>query len=149
MVKSLTRVLLFGYGNPGRGDDALGPVFVEQFQQSTPANIYFQTDMQLLVEHATDLATHEQIVFVDADMRCPEPFCFSAIQAQKDDSYTSHALTPAALLFVYQQVYQCNAPPAFLLRIRGYHFALGDNLSQQASNNLNAAFRFFRQHYSL
>ena len=27
-------MLVFGYGNPGRGDDALGPTFVERLEQA-------------------------------------------------------------------------------------------------------------------
>lgn len=141
----MAKILLFGYGNPGRGDDALGPLLVERFQQSESAHVSFQADMQLLVEHVTDLHGCGQVVFADADVCCTEPFHFSTIQAQKDESYTSHALTPAALLYVYQQVYQRDAPDAFLLRIRGYNFALGDPLSNQATNNLNAAFHFLSQ----
>ena len=144
----MTKILLLGYGNPGRGDDALGPALVEQFQQSKQSKssqTCFQSDIQLVVEHVTDLKGYDPIVFVDADASCDEPFYFSAIHAQKDESYTSHALTPAALLHVYQQVYQCDAPAAFLLRIRGYNFALGDSLSNQATHNLNAAIDFIRQ----
>ena len=141
----MVKVLLFGYGNPGRGDDALGPLLVEQFRQSDPTHVCLQTDMQLLIEHVTDLHGYNEVVFADADVCCAEPFQFTAIQAQKDDSYTSHALTPAALLYVYQQVYQCDTPNAFLLRIRGYNFALGDSLSDQAADNLNAAVRYINQ----
>ncbi|MCP5244133.1 MAG: hydrogenase maturation protease [Burkholderiales bacterium] len=141
----MAKILLFGYGNPGRGDDALGPLLVERFRRPQRAHVRVQTDMQLLIEHVTDLQGCGQVVFADADVGCAEPFHFSAIQAQQDDSYTSHALTPAALLHVYRQVYQCDAPAAFLLRIRGYNFALGDSLSDRAADNLNAAVRFINQ----
>jgi hypothetical protein len=36
-------------------------------------------------------------------------------------------------------VYEKDAPPAFLLRIRGYDFELGDPLSDKAAANLEAA----------
>lgn len=144
--KLKTKLLVFGYGNPGRGDDALGPLLVAQLKQSESIDAGFQTDMQLLIEHVTDLHGFELVVFADSDVRCIEPFEFSAITAQKDESYTSHALTPNALLYVYQQVYRRDAPVAYLLRIRGYHFALGDHLSNRATANLNAAIRFLRQH---
>ncbi len=138
---------MFGYGNPGRGDDVLGPLFVEKVSQLKPMGMCYQHDMQLLVEHVTDLDEHDQTLFVDADMTCAEPFEFSAVCAQKDASYTSHALTPEALLYAYQQVYKRGAPEAFLLRIRGYHFALGNKLSNKAADNLNVAIQFFCQWY--
>lgn len=135
----MNKLLLFGYGNPGRGDDGLGPMLVERIDQLRLAGVTCLFDMQLLIEHATDLAGFDQIIFADADMSCQKPFEFSSVHAEKDDSYTSHALTPAALLHVYRHIRQGAAPPAFLLRIRGYHFELGDTLSAQANSNLAAA----------
>jgi len=135
----MTKILLFGYGNPGRGDDALGPELIGRIAQLHLAAVECQNDMQLQVEHVTDLAACDQVLFIDADMSCAEPFDFSEISAVKDDSYTSHAMSPTALLHAYRQVYGKDAPPAFLLRIRGYDFELGDSLSDQASANLAAA----------
>ncbi len=137
----MSRLLLVGYGNPGRGDDALGPVFIEQIRQLNLANIVCQDDMQLQIEHVTDLADCDQVLFIDADSSCHEPFDISRLVAEKDSSYTSHAVTPSALLYGYHQVYKSKPPPAFLLRIRGYKFSLGDTLSNQASINLQAAIK--------
>jgi hydrogenase maturation protease len=133
------KLLLFGYGNPGRGDDALGPELIARIAKMQLAEVECQNDMQLQVEHVTDLDGCDQVLFVDADMSCAEPFEFYQIAAAKDDSYTSHAMSPFALLHAYRQTYNIDAPPAFLLRIRGYDFGLGDPLSAQASANLQAA----------
>lgn len=144
----MSKLLLFGYGNPGRGDDALGPLLIERMNHLKLTGVTCLVDMQLLIEHATDLTEFDQIIFVDADMSCGEPFEFSTVHAGKDNSYTSHTLTPAALLFVYLQIYQHAAPPAFLLRIRGYHFGLGEALSARASVNLEAAIKQIQQWHS-
>ncbi|MBS0497588.1 MAG: hydrogenase maturation protease [Gammaproteobacteria bacterium] len=141
----MNKLLLFGYGNPGRGDDGLGPMLAERVSQLQLAGVTCLVDMQLLIEHATDLTDFDQVIFADADMSCREPFEFSVVNAEQDDSYTSHALTPAALLHVYRHIRQNAAPPAFLLRIRGYRFELGDTLSAQANNNLAAAIRKIQQ----
>ena len=135
----MPKLLLFGYGNPGRGDDALGPELIGRIAQMHLAGVECQSDMQLQVEHVTDLADCDQVLFIDADISCAEPFDLSGIKPEKDGSYTSHAMTPAALLHAYRQVYGKDAPPAFLLRIRGHDFALGDPLTDQASANLQAA----------
>jgi hydrogenase maturation protease len=141
----MVKLLLFGYGNPGRGDDALGPELVGCIAQLHLAGVECQNDMQLQVEHVTDLADCDRVLFIDADMSCAEPYDFSEISAEKDGSYTSHAMSPTALLYAYRQVYGKDAPPAFLLRIRGYDFALGDPLTEQAAANLNAATRLVRE----
>lgn len=137
----MVKLLLFGYGNPGRGDDALGPELIGRIAQLHLAGVECQNDMQLQVEHVTDLAECDQVLFIDADMSCAEPFDFTEIRAVKDDSYSSHAMNPTALLHAYHQVYGRDAPPAYLLRIRGYDFELGDPLTEQASANLAAATR--------
>ena len=53
-------VLLLGYGNPSRGDDALGPMLLEMLEADrragrAPDNFETLTDFQLQVEHALDL----------------------------------------------------------------------------------------------
>jgi hydrogenase maturation protease len=135
----MAKLLLFGYGNPGRGDDALGPELIARTAQLHFADVECQNDMQLQVEHVTDLAGCDRVLFIDADMSCAEPFEFSGIRPEKDGSYTSHAMNPTALLHAYRQVYGKDAPPAFLLRIRGYEFGLGDPMTDKASANLEAA----------
>ncbi|MCC6922462.1 MAG: hydrogenase maturation protease [Nitrosomonas sp.] len=143
----MKKLLIFGYGNPGRGDDAIGPLFVEQVSRWNREEISYLSDMQLLVEHVTDLHAHNEVIVVDADMTCIEPFEFLPIVAFKDESCTSHTLTPAGLLYVYQQIYQCDSPTTFLLRIRGYNFSLGEVLSEKAACNLNTAVQFITQKY--
>jgi len=108
-------------------------------------DIECQHDMQLQVEYVTDLEGREAVLFIDADASCEAPFQFAAINAEMDDSYTSHAMTPHAVLHAYQQVFGSDAPPAFLLRIRGYQFELGESLSKQASYNLDAANTFIQE----
>ena len=133
------KLLLFGYGNPGRGDDALGPELIARIAQMHLAGVECQNDMQLQAEHVTDLNECNQVLFIDADMACGEPYEFSEIDASRDYSYTSHAMSPSALLHAYREVYGQNAPHSFLLRIRGYDFELGDPLSDKATDNLEAA----------
>ncbi len=137
----MAKILLFGYGNPGRGDDALGPELSARIARMHLAGVECQNDMQLQVEHVTDLQGCDQVLFIDADMSCAEPFEFCECGAVKDDSYTSHAMSPPSLLHAYRQVYRKDAPHAFLLRIRGYDFELGDPLSDKATDNLEAAMR--------
>lgn len=134
-----TPILLFGYGNPGRGDGALGYLFIDAMQAKQLPNVECLTDMQLQVEHVTDLVGREKIIFIDADVSCAEPYVFEPLTAQQDCSYTSHAMTPAALLHAYREVYQREAPPAYMLRIRGYAFELGAGLNPEAHTNLISA----------
>ncbi|MBI4808121.1 MAG: hydrogenase maturation protease [Nitrosomonadales bacterium] len=133
-------LLVIAIGNESRGDDALAPLLARQLQSEIVGNqIEFIEDFQLQVEHVTDLVGRTAVLFVDADISCAPPFHFSGIAAAQDNSYTSHAMTPFALLHTFKQVYGTDAPPCFLLRIRGYGFELGEDLSTEASANLEQA----------
>jgi len=132
-------VLVFAYGNPGRGDDALGPELLAAIEAEGFATVECQGDMQLQVEHVTDLVGRSAILFVDADMSCAEPYAFARLDPERDGSYTSHAMTPGALLHAFRQVYGSDAPSAWMLRIRGHAFELGDPMGEQAGANLAAA----------
>ncbi|MDQ6996450.1 MAG: hydrogenase maturation protease [Mariprofundus sp.] len=133
--------LLFGYGNPGRGDDGVGPALIEAMQKhlsdhDRTADIECLTDMQLQIEHITDMVGRERILFIDADMSCEEACSLRPLLSEKDDSYTSHAMSPGALIYTYQQIYGTPAPASYVLSIRTYHFELGDDLCEDARQNL-------------
>jgi hydrogenase maturation protease len=131
--------LVIGIGNPSRGDDALGPRLIERLEALQVPDVDLLTDFQLQVEYVLDLHGRSQIVFVDAAASGPEPYAFASIRAVQDRSYSSHALSPQALLAAYEQHYRQNAPPAYLLAIRGHEFELGGPLSLAARQNLAAA----------
>ena len=133
--------LILAIGNESRGDDALAPSLVRQMQVQINTKAEIIEDYQLQVEHVTDLVGRSTVLFVDADISCEAPFDFSQITAQYDNSYTSHAMSPMALLHAYRQVYASDAPESYLLRIRGYSFELGDGLSDEAAANLEQTAR--------
>lgn len=139
-------ILVLGYGNPSRGDDALGPMlldFIEQHPDSS--RIELLTDFQLQIEYALDLQNRELVLFVDASVACHECYDFTELKPAKDNSYTSHAMSPAAVLAVYQSVTGELPPPSFLLSIQGLSFELGAGLSEEAAGNLQQACRFAGQ----
>ena len=137
-------LLVFAVGNESRGDDALGPLLLRQLQADADGQAEFLEDFQWQVEHVTDLYGRDAILFVDADVSCSAPFELSEIGASHDNSFSTHAMSPAALLHAYRQVYAAEAPPAFVLRIRGHGFELGSSLSQEAENNLAGALQAAR-----
>lgn len=137
-------LLIFAYGNPSRGDDALGPQLLDllaDIRALHPKWPEFEliTDFQLQVEHALDLEGRDLALFIDASVSCPSPFLFSPLQPAQDARYTTHEMSPQAVLHVYEQVCRRPAPPAFLLSVRGTSFELGEPLSRAAVENRDAA----------
>lgn len=142
--------LVIGYGNPSRGDDALGPQAVAEIERLASQHpewgaIEVLTDFQLQVEFVTDLADRRRILFIDAAANGTEPFSFVPLAAKPDASVTSHALSPAGLLAVYRDFHQAHAAPSRLLGIRGYDFELGAPVSARAQRNLDAALKMLQQ----
>jgi len=141
-------VLVFAWGNPSRGDDALGPALLELIAtcqaQGEFAAAELLSDFQLQVEHALDLQGRERILFIDASVSAQAPCELHSLQAERDTSYTTHAMSPAAVLAVYAEINDEPPPPAWLLAIRGYEFELGQPLSAQARDNLQAAYALAR-----
>ena len=140
-------VLVLTWGNPSRGDDALGPALYDMLVQHKSDtgeldHVEVLTDFQLQIEHVVDLENRRTIIFVDAGVANSEPFSYELLQPERDDSFTSHAMSPASVLSVYQQVNHADPPPAYLLTIRAYKFGLGLEMSSRARQNLEAAFGF-------
>jgi len=140
-------LLVFGWGNPSRGDDALGPMFVEQLleQLGGLSGVECLTDFQLQVEHALDLAGRQRVLFVDASLNCAAPFEVTALTAARDMSFSTHAMSPQAVMQVFRDLHGIEPPPCTLLAIRGERFELGDSPSDAARVNLTLAVSWCRR----
>jgi len=139
--------LVFGWGNLSRGDDALGPLFVERLRAvlAPDASVELLDDYQLQIEHALDMAGRQEVLFVDASLRCIAPFEVTPVLPAPDASFTTHALSPQALLQVFCDVQREAPPPCTLLAIRGERFELGEPPGPAAMENLDAALRWASQ----
>jgi len=145
MQQATRPVLIFTWGNPSRGDDALGTELYEQLQKEDLENVDLLTDFQLQIEHTIDLENRERVLFIDASVSAAAPFEFYRLKPVQDDSYSTHAMSPESLLATYEKVNRAAAPPAFMLSIRGYDFGLGLAMSDKAVANLAQAISFIRQ----
>lgn len=140
-------LLVIGIGNPSRGDDALGPLFIDRMARLLSAEvaagqIELLTDFQLQIEHALDLTDRKRVVFVDASLQASPPFAFAPVPIARDRSHSTHALSPSAVLETHQRVVG-PPPPAWCLALPGQRFDLGDPLSPHAQESLDQATHFF------
>lgn len=138
-------ILIFGWGNPSRGDDALGPLFVERIEALGLPGVECLTDFQLQVEHALDLQDRQCILFVDASLDCEVPYRHSRLSPARDTSFSTHAMTPEAVMQVYVDLHDEEPPPCHLLALRGAQFALGDPVSPVAEESLADALQWARE----
>ena len=145
-ARPIAPILVFAWGNPSRGDDALGPLFAEAIDALHLPGVECLTDFQLQVEHALDLRGRERVLFVDAAMGLDpdEGFRVSQLTPRRDASFTTHAVSPDTLLQVAEDLDRHAPPPAWLLRIGGVRWELGEAPSGSARRNLDRALGWAR-----
>jgi len=159
------KLLIFGIGNPGRGDDGLGPRLIERLRggrgrrarpspRKRPAarvpgragavpEFDAEFRYQLNVEDALTIRDYDVLVFVDARETGEAPVEFKEIAPSKTISFSTHEMEPASVLALCEELYG-KGPRAYVLSIRGYAWDVGERLSERAEKNLGQAVKRFR-----
>lgn len=140
------KILIYGYGNPGRQDDGLGNAFTERIkalvEEKGIEGFSFDSNYQLNIEDADAIAEHDVVIFADASTEKIDDFCVSRVEGSEQASFTSHAASPGYVLYLCNTLFQKD-PPVYLVHIRGEEWEFQEGLSEQALSNLEAAVRFF------
>ncbi len=134
-------ILVYGIGNPGRGDDGLGPALVDLLATAEIEGVTLDSNYQLNVEDALACSECDTAIFVDASETAEAPFSFGELEPAREIAFTTHELSPAAVLALCEELYN-KRPKAWILAIRGYAWDIGEGLSPQAEINLSAALAF-------
>lgn len=144
----MSPVLVLGYGNPGRQDDGLGPAVVRELEALDLPGVSLEADYQLAPESAADLAVCDRAILVDAACSGPAPYQVRRLEPAcgggAGAGFTSHALSPEALLALCREAYG-RLPEATLVGVRGYRFAPGEGLTRRAEANKSRALEFILQ----
>lgn len=138
-----TKVLVVGYGNPGRCDDGIGMALAERIRSLEIPGVDVEIRYQLNVEDADMVAKHDLVVFLDACICAPPPFFMREVEPRAGTlEFTTHSLAPEGVLGLAHDVF--SAPTrGYKLAVRGYDFHnVGDDLSKDAEKNLEAALVF-------
>jgi hydrogenase maturation protease len=138
------RILVIGYGNPGRQDDGLGPAASGEIEKLGLPNVTTSDNYQLVIEDAVQIADHDVVWFVDAACEGDAPCGVRRLSPAFDITFTSHLLTPEALLAITGQQFG-KSPGAYLISIRGYEFDFLEGLSNRARDNLMLAVVLLRR----
>jgi hydrogenase maturation protease len=148
MKKTNKQILLIGYGNPGRQDDGLGPALAERLESFNIEGVEIDSDYQLTVEHAYDIAKKDIVIFADATVEDIDDFYFRPLvvdQSESDLSFSTHSISPQAVLGLSINLFEAKTT-AYLLGIRGYEFSqIKEGLSEAAKVNLDNATLFISQ----
>jgi len=146
MSEQALRILVIGYGNPGRRDDGLGPALAARLEALGLPGVTVESDYQLSIEHAERAARHDIVVFADAaaDIDGHAPFYLRSVQPAPDAFHFSHSVSPQAVLHLAAQCFD-SRPRGWLLGIRPVDLdSFAEGLTPQAQTNLGAALEALR-----
>lgn len=147
----MEKTLVYGYGNPGRQDDGIGARFIELMESWIEQNGYshINTDCnyQLNIEDSALIADYDKVYFVDASV-VPEIESYKLEFVEPNDAtieFTMHAVSVAYVVDLCRKVYG-KLPQAFVLHVKAYEFDFKEELTEKASENMNMALEFLKNH---
>jgi hydrogenase maturation protease len=132
------RFLVYGYGNPGRQDDGLGPMLAEEIAKLGLPFVETDANYQLQIEDAAEIADFDLIVFADAAVEGVEPFSAKRLAPALNVSFTTHSVPPESVLAICRDHFG-KSPDAVLIGVRGYEFDIREGLTANALLNLKHA----------
>jgi hydrogenase maturation protease len=141
----MNKVLIYGYGNPGRRDDGLGIRLVEKIgewcKEKGWKNIDFDSNYQLNIEDAELISNYDIVIFADASTEDMEHCRLSKVNpSEARIEFTMHAVSPAFVLSLCNDIFKKH-PETYLLHIKGYEWNFKEGISNKAKENLNIALK--------
>ena len=130
--------LIIGYGNPMRGDDAIGCHAARALEQHfwNDPDVEVITAQQLTPEMAEDISQRAFVLFLDASFGdSPGTIMRATVSPEPGPGGFSHDLTPSSLLTAAEQLYG-DAPFAMSITLAGWSFELGQKMSQIATRRM-------------
>lgn len=135
-------LVVFAWGNESRGDDGAGPELARRLVALDVPGLVVIEDMQLQIEHVADIVPGVPVLFVDASVALAEGFAVQRLAPAPDPSVTTHAVSPRALLQLYEATMRRPAPPAWQLHVAGHEFELGESPGAVSRAATEAAWAF-------
>ncbi len=148
---SSLRVAVIAAGNASRGDDGVGPEFLQRLSERPVAENWWLTlvnDTQFQIEHALELQINDLVVFVDADQNAAPPFIFREVEPPREHRILpmSEALRPEDVLHTLSTISQRGVlPTCFVLQLPAFRFELSNALSEQAAAGVGDALVFLEE----
>lgn len=145
----MNKILVYGYGNPAREDDAFGPVMVDELEQwakeNLIENIEFDSNYQLNIEDSDAIADKDIVVFIDASIEPIEDFVLTEVTPSDSRiEFTMHAVSPAFILDMANKIYN-KYPKTYLLHVKGYSMELQEGFTEKGKENYDKAISYIKK----
>ena len=132
-------ILVLGYGNELRGDDAVGPRVAAAVAEWKLAGVQTLSVHQLTPELADPISRAQAVIFVDAAVSPGiKESTVVSLEPTGESELAAHTSDPRTLLALALALFG-RCPPAWLIQIPVEHFELGQPLSATATRGVAAA----------
>ena len=143
------KILILGYGNPGRQDDGLGVTLVDELnkwaEEADLDVVYTDSNYQLNLEDAATISNFDLVVFADASKEDIDQFKLTGIEPSSVVDFSMHSVSPAFVLYLCEQIFHYK-PEAYLLHIKGYEWEFMEKPTDKAIMNLEAALDYVKNY---
>lgn len=143
------KILVIGYGNPGRQDDGVGVLLIDDLyqwaEQAQLDFIYMDSNYQLNLEDAATISNFDLVVFADASKEDIKDYTLTELEPSPVVDFTMHAVSPAFILHLCKQIFH-RSPEAYLLHIKGYEWEFMAAPTAKALENLNKALDYIKDY---
>ncbi|MBN2813555.1 MAG: hydrogenase maturation protease [Bacteroidales bacterium] len=144
-------LLIYGFGNPGRQDDGLGIMLAEELRAWSAENqfafVHTDSNYQLNLEDAANIAGHDVVVFADASREDIPDFLMEPLKPSGKVEFSMHAVSPAFVIHLCGHVFNAH-PQAYLLHIKGYEWEFMAAMTEKAKSNLGLAVEHLKKFIS-
>lgn len=138
----MDRILIYGYGNPGREDDGLGIAFADAMQKWSIdhdiKNLSFEVNYQLNIEDALEISKYDLVMFADASQEEIDHFQISEVVPSQKVNFNMHSVSPSYVGHLCSEIFNKN-PKTLLIHLKGYQWEMKEGLSKGAVLNLEMA----------
>lgn len=146
-MKQTSKILIYGYGNPGRQDDGLGNLFVDKakawVEKQGLRNISFDSNYQLNIEDAAEISDKDIVVFVDASTEDIQDFVLEQLKPDAKVEFSMHSVSASYVVHLCNDIYD-KTPKSFLLHIKGYQWEFMEEMTPEAKANFALAFEYMK-----
>lgn len=142
-VTTKHKILVYGYGNPGREDDGLGPalaVLIETWvKENAIDNIDALSAYQLSIEDSEEVADRDLVIFCDSSTEEIDSYKLSPLKPSPKVEFSMHSISPSFVLYLCKEIHG-TTPEAYIMHIKGYDYEIKEGLTINAGKNLDKAF---------
>ncbi|MCL2641584.1 MAG: hydrogenase maturation protease [Phycisphaerales bacterium] len=122
-------MLIIGYGNTLRHDDAVGPMIVQWLRSGVSAH-------QLLPEHAELVSRAKRVIFIDASISiAPGKILFYRIREKElSNAGIGHYMSPETILKYAKELYGRAPEKAHVIAIGAASLEVGEGLTPRVES---------------